>query len=351
VELASDITICLGESVQLNFTEDENTTYTWTSTDPLFSDFNNPQPGVSPTETATYSLTASNGVCDDFVGSVTVEVIGNIMLDILPDDFFLCPGSSTNINADAIGGSSEETFTWTGSDGSSFTGSSITVMPEDSTVYTLVYESGGGCTTITDSVLIEVGDGVFPTGAEIIQDMPGNLFEGDSILLGVNYGSPFDASELNFTWTVLYEDSTEVTPLASGLGLDTIQTQIFPPGLHEFQVEITTPDDCSYFASVTGDFEEIIVAVPNTFTPNGDGANDVFNIVAQANIEDMEVLEFKVYNRWGQLVYDNDRPDVGWDGNANGKEQPTEVYFYLIRIARPNGFELGVFQGDVTLIR
>ncbi|NRA51729.1 MAG: gliding motility-associated C-terminal domain-containing protein, partial [Phaeodactylibacter sp.] len=90
---------------------------------------------------------------------------------------------------------------------------------------------------------------------------------------------------------------------------------------------------------------------PNTFTPNRDNTNDFFNFVAQANIEDLEVLEFKVYNRWGQLVYDNETPSTGWDGNANDREQPTEVYFYLIRIARPNGFELGVFQGDVTLIR
>jgi gliding motility-associated-like protein len=116
-------------------------------------------------------------------------------------------------------------------------------------------------------------------------------------------------------------------------------------------VEITTPDGCSYFATVQGDFKEIVVAVPNTFTPNRDGTNDFFNFVAQANIEDLEVLEFKVYNRWGQLVYDNERPADGWDGNVDGTEQPTEVYFYLIRIARPNGFELGTFQGDVTLIR
>jgi gliding motility-associated-like protein len=351
VELANDTTICLGESVQLNFAEDENTTYTWTSTDPLFSDFNNPQPVVTPTETTTYTLTASNGVCDDFVGSVTVEVIGNILLDILPDDFFICPGSSTNIIAQAVGGSSEETFTWTGSDGSTYTGDNITVMPEDSTLYTLVYESGGGCATITDSVFIEVGDGVFPTGAEIIQEVPGDLFEGDSIILGVNYDSPFDPSQLNFAWTVLYQDSTTATPLGSGLGLDTLQTQIFNEGTHTFQVEITTPDGCAYFATVQGTFMQIKVGVPNTFTPNGDEQNDFFNFVAQANIEDLEVLEFKVYNRWGQLVYDNETPDDGWDGNANGKEQPTEVYFYLIRIARPNGFELGTFQGDVTLIR
>ncbi|NRA52125.1 MAG: hypothetical protein HRU12_23600, partial [Phaeodactylibacter sp.] len=225
VDLAADITICLGESVQLNGASDGNTTYTWTSTDPLFSDFNNPEPVVSPTETANYTLTASNGVCDDFVGSVTVQVIGNVVLDILPEDFFLCPGSSTNIVAEAVGGSSDETFSWTGSDGSSFTGASVSVMPEDSTVYTLVYESGGGCTTIIDSVLIEVGDGVFPTGAEIIQEVPGaTLFEGDSIVLGVNYLSPFDPSELDFTWTVLFNDSTTV--IANGPGLDTIQTQI-----------------------------------------------------------------------------------------------------------------------------
>lgn len=349
-DLANDTIICLGESVQLNFESDENTTYTWTSTDPLFSDFNEPQPVVSPTETATYTLAASNGACPDFEGSVTVQVIGEVFLNIMPDAFFLCPGSSTGIFAEAIGGSDGDTFVWSGSDGTTYTGDSITVMPEDSTVYTLEYTSGGGCTALTDSVLIEVGDGVGITGLDVVTDsLVTTYFEGDDITLGVQYVSVFAPEELEFIWTLNYQDST--TTLQSGLGLDTIDTQLLNTGDYFFQVEVITPDGCSYTADITLTADPIIVAIPNTFTPNGDNTNDTFNFLAQANADKLEVLEFKVYNRWGQLIYDNDTPSAGWDGNNNGNAQPTEVYFYLIRLARPNGFELGTFQGDVTLIR
>lgn len=350
VDLIADTTICLGEAIALNLAADDSTTYTWTSTDPLFSDFNNPQPVVSPTETATYTLVASNGICDDFEGSVTVNVVGDVILDIVPGAFFLCPGSSTNIVAQTVGGTPNDTFTWTGSDGSTYSGDSISVSPEDSTVYTLMYTSGGGCTSITDSVLIEVGDGIALGPISVVTDsIVSTYFEGDEITLGVPYTSPFEPDELEFTWTATFEDSTFT--LQSGLGLDTIDTQLLNPGFYTFQVEAVTPDGCAYTALIELTAEPIIVAVPNTFTPNGDNTNDTFNILAQANFDQLEILEFKVYNRWGQLVYDNDTPGTGWDGNYNGNAQPTEVYFYLIRVARPNGFELGAYQGDVTLIR
>lgn len=91
-------------------------------------------------------------------------------------------------------------------------------------------------------------------------------------------------------------------------------------------------DGCVYFVIVQGIFMQIKVGVFNIFMFNGDEQNDFFNFVVQANIEDLEVLEFKVYNCWGQFVYDNEMLDDGWDGNVNGKEQFIEVYFYFICI-------------------
>jgi gliding motility-associated-like protein len=91
---------------------------------------------------------------------------------------------------------------------------------------------------------------------------------------------------------------------------------------------------------------ELLLAMPNTFTPNGDGTNDFFNVVGNA---EARVVAFRIFNRWGQQVYDNRNPAQGWDGTFNGQPQPSEVYFYQIEVQTPDG--VWTQQGDVTLVR
>jgi len=87
--------------------------------------------------------------------------------------------------------------------------------------------------------------------------------------------------------------------------------------------------------------------MPNAFSPNGDGNNDVFKI---ANREFEKMTEFKVFNRWGQLVYDGNDPDKGWDGTFKGQPAPMDTYHYIIRLIYPDATEK-VFKGDVLLLR
>ncbi len=84
-------------------------------------------------------------------------------------------------------------------------------------------------------------------------------------------------------------------------------------------------------------------AIPNAFSPNEDGLNDDFFILGT-----VEVLDFQVYNRWGERVHDN--VTTGWDGRYKGELQPSDTYVYYIRVRRNNGVE-ETFSGDVTLIR
>ena len=82
--------------------------------------------------------------------------------------------------------------------------------------------------------------------------------------------------------------------------------------------------------------------MPDAFTPNGDGVNDIFNpVLVGANI-----IEFRVYNRWGNMVHNN--PKEGWDGTFNGKKQETDVYNYFIKVSNGND-EVSKF-GNVTLL-
>ncbi len=88
------------------------------------------------------------------------------------------------------------------------------------------------------------------------------------------------------------------------------------------------------------------VGVPNAFTPNGDGVNDIL-IVKGFGFADMQFL---VFNRWGELVFQTDDPRIGWDGSYRGREQEMEVYVYVLQgnFADGNTFDL---KGNVTLLR
>lgn len=338
--------ICLGESVQLSFGSDPNTIYEWTSTDLNFTDFNNPEPIVSPSQTATYTLVAENGVCPAVEAEITVEVVGEVTLSINASDDLLCFDEEATLTAEVTGGSSGDTFTWVGSDGSAFSGNPITVSPLGLTEYILTYEDGAGCQTLTRSVSIDVEGALTIDGIIVDPDSVATFFIGEQVFLTADYTTGLPGP-LGFSWT--RNDSL----VDSGQGLESIGETLLIPGELIYEVAITTPNGCVYSASTTITVEEPDVRVPNAFTPNGDTSNDFFNIVAEGDPANLTITEFKVFNRWGQLVYDNENPQLGWDGNFNGKPQPSEVYFYLISVALPDGKAQkdSPFRGDVTLLR
>ena len=92
-------------------------------------------------------------------------------------------------------------------------------------------------------------------------------------------------------------------------------------------------------------------AFPDAFTPNGDGKNDFFYPTIRG---DVKVTSFHIYNRWGQLIYD-DASD-GWDGKFKGKEQPSGTYLYYAVLHVPDGTAPSGYtdvkkEGAVTLLR
>jgi gliding motility-associated-like protein len=87
--------------------------------------------------------------------------------------------------------------------------------------------------------------------------------------------------------------------------------------------------------------------VPSAFTPNGDGNNDVFRPVG---IKFQYMVEFRVFNRWGQEMFFTNSKEIGWDGTFHGVPQDLGVYNYLIRVAKP-GQDNVIYKGNVTLIR
>lgn len=91
---------------------------------------------------------------------------------------------------------------------------------------------------------------------------------------------------------------------------------------------------------------------PNVFTPNGDLVNDEFKPVMDCN-PDILFYEMKVFNRWGQVVFQTDDPMIGWDGSFRGKASSMDVYVWKMNYRYAKNFqELEKnFSGDVSLIR
>ena len=87
--------------------------------------------------------------------------------------------------------------------------------------------------------------------------------------------------------------------------------------------------------------------VPSAFTPNGDGHNDFLFILG----EDFETLNFKIYNNWGEVIYEaTDPTQPGWDGTYKDKDQPMGVYVWTYVVTTLDGVE-HTASGDVSLIR
>jgi gliding motility-associated-like protein len=96
-------------------------------------------------------------------------------------------------------------------------------------------------------------------------------------------------------------------------------------------------DDCSYYE------------LPNVFTPNNDGINDFFRPIEPYYF--VEKIDIKIYNRWGQLMYETEDPDINWDGRnfQSGKLVNDGVYFYSCDVYehRLTGIEIRHLNGFV----
>ena len=105
-------------------------------------------------------------------------------------------------------------------------------------------------------------------------------------------------------------------------------------GLYEIQLLQYTIPECEAVAYQTITIDRSIT-LPNVFSPNGDGFNDIF-------MENME-LDFIIINRWGQKLYEGNK---GWDGTYNGNQVAAGTYFYIVNL--PDG---EIEKGPVTLLR
>ena len=81
-------------------------------------------------------------------------------------------------------------------------------------------------------------------------------------------------------------------------------------------------------------FKFPFIEVPNAFTPNGDGKNDGLRPMIQGRYL---LVNFSVFNRWGQLIFQTNEKGKYWDGRINGIDQPVGTYVWMVRVKDYNG--------------
>ncbi len=89
-----------------------------------------------------------------------------------------------------------------------------------------------------------------------------------------------------------------------------------------------------------------LIGLPTAFSPNGDGSNDILYVRGAA----IKTLDLKIFNRWGQLVFETTSKERGWDGTFNGQPQPIEAYAYVLNATFIDG-SAKVLKGNITLLR
>lgn len=140
-----------------------------------------------------------------------------------------------------------------------------------------------------------------------------------------------------------------------GISYDDNPTYTYPMEGADYHVLMTAFNEVGCFDTASIDinvFEELIFYVPNTFTPNDDEKNQTFYPVLSQGMK-RTYMEFYIYNRWGELVFESHDPSYGWDGTygPNALDCPIGTYTWKLKLETLQTQEILDFHGHVNLIR
>jgi gliding motility-associated-like protein len=250
--------------------------------------------------------------CASFIDTFVVNVIPPIgLFPELGEDLLICEESWQETFTVPTG---FETYEWSNGE----TDESITVA--EAGTYTITVESA--CETFTDAVTITEDpflNAVINLGPDLILCPAGNINE---LVITTDGTLP------NYTWSN---------------GATTESITITEPGTYFVSSELLcgNPSDTLRVTYCED------IGVPNVFSPNGDGFNDNAFVIV---MDPTRVLSFRIYNRWGEMLFDGNANNLSWNGTFEGKEQPIGSYVYVLQYLSTTGEQLSQ-QGNITLVR
>ncbi|MBI5538745.1 MAG: PKD domain-containing protein [Bacteroidia bacterium] len=240
------------------------------------------------------------------------------------NDVSICAGNAVQLSV------TNTNPVWSPSDGlSNITSANPWATPDSSTLYHV---------TITDSHQCVNSDSVFV----FVQQIPELNHNSDTtIIIGeyVDMLASSDQSTVTYNWTPSY-----------GLSCTTCSNPVAQPlQTTTYTVEIVDSMKCD---TIRGQItitvkEEYSLDVPSAFTPNNDGDNDLV-YVRGWGIKNL--VEFKIYNRWGECIFETDDMQQGWDGTFKGIKQNIDTYAYTAKAATYSG-KILTKNGLINLLR
>ncbi|RYZ20233.1 MAG: gliding motility-associated C-terminal domain-containing protein, partial [Chitinophagaceae bacterium] len=326
LRMPADTTVCLTDSAHL-YAISNGLRYRW---EPSLETDETREPDryVIPTAPLnSYKVYSRIGHCIDS-GTLQVRTVPYPQISIMGDTL-ICFRASVQLQASHDGTSFEwNPKTWL-TNANTLT---PTARPPDTTVYVLtVRDSLSGCPKPSfDTVVVNVTPRIYASAGNdtsVVVGQPLQLLATG----GVRYQwTP--GTGLNFTDT------------ASPVGYYDID-----PENIQYLVRVYDQYNCVDSARVRVRVfrTEPSIFVPTAFTPNADGKNDVVRPIA---VGMRTIRWFRIFNRWGQLVFETTVNGAGWDGRIKGKEQNTEVYVWVCEAEDFRGNRY-FRKGTVTLIR
>ncbi len=335
---SADIELCSPTQVDITaFTNGAATEFIWSSnpnfTDTLNTHLSDSVLTITPTTTTTYYVYASNPACSA-TDSVVVNFVGSSLIVFANDS--ICFGETTTATAISSNPSVIfDTITWQPDSviiGTNL-GSTVTAQPTTTQyLYVTSILSSPGC-VVNDSILINVGsilDSVVQATASEYSVIPGS-----TVTL---YGVPSGYDSYSWTPQVGLSD-----PFAQNTQASVDETTIYTLTVSD---GICPKSDTVAVKVLDFLCEEPFVFVPNAFSPDGNSDNDVL-YVRGILIADMI---FRVYDRWGELVFESTDRSKGWDGTFRGRDCDPDTYDYYLQVTCLGGLD-NIIKGNVTLIR
>jgi gliding motility-associated-like protein len=245
----------------------------------------------------TYSVIASSDKGCSNKGSTILTIFPFVTASVTPD-LTICEGTSRTLSAS--GGSQ---YRWLPSKGLSDASSSTPVaQPSDSTLYQVIVSNQFGCAD-TARVMINVLKKPVANAGPDKRTKKGAPVQLEGLASGTN---------ISYYWTPSLSNSSSLTPIAS------------PSQSTVYTLHVVSGVGCG---TSTDNMELRVYEIPNAFSPNGDGTNDVWLI---KSAEAFAGASVEVYNRYGQVVFRSVGYSKPWDGNYNNIPVPAGTYYYLI---------------------
>lgn len=346
---SATVSVCAGQTATLNvLNPDATLTYKWFTTTTGGTAASSGASFTTPAVTANqmYYLEASNsnGCPSPTRTAVSVQVTLPPTAPVIAGGDGVCPGSTATLTATST--TTGVDFRWysVATNGTPITTGATFVTPalNANTTYYVEAFTAGGCTS-SARTRIDVN---------LAQPLPAPVVTVDNTT----------ATTITFRWSpvtgaqryeVTVDNGVTFTAPSSGAnGTTHTISGLQPNQSATIQVRAIGASTCENSAlsnaitDKTKNPQGNNIFVPNLFSPNGDGINDVMYVYGTAIAQ----LEFRIYNQWGQLAFTSKDIRQGWDGTMSGQKQPVGVYVWIVKATMQDGTVI-TKKGNVTLMR